>query len=116
MLKGGYGLKRTEEITVTNGSEYLKIDDRRKGKDGNSNDHSVSVTDKPKESSKIYPVSTTSTIENQHQMVYNSRMVRKLSLSVITILHKKTEHDTNGNNNTLPLCSLQVTMLTFAQL
>lgn len=74
----------------------------------------VSVTDKPKESSKIYPVSTTSTIENQHQMVYNSRMVRKLSLSVITILHKKTEHDTNGNNNTL--CSLQVTMFTFAQL
>lgn len=42
----------------------------------------VSVTDKPKESSKIYPVSTTSTIENQHQMVYNSRMVRKLSLSL----------------------------------
>lgn len=84
MLKGIVVGNLPEEITVTNGSEYLKIDDkeRRKEKMETVMITPVSVTDKPKESSKIYPVSTTSTIENRHQMVYNSRMVRKLSLSL----------------------------------
>lgn len=70
------------EITVISGSEYLGIDDkeRRKEKMEIITITPVSVTDKPKESSKIYPVWTMPTIENQHQMVYNSRMIRKLSL------------------------------------
>lgn len=82
MLKGIMVWNLPEEITVINGSEYLKIDDkeRRKEKMETIMITPVSVTDKPKESSKIYPVWTTPTIENQQQMVYNSRMVRKLSL------------------------------------
>lgn len=83
--------------TVITGWEYLGIDDKERREQNleTITITPVSVTDKPKGSSKIYPGWTIQTTEKQLQMVHNLRMVRKLthslslSLTIITILDKK---------------------------
>lgn len=109
--------------TVITGWEYLGIDDKERREQNleTITITPVSVTDKPKGFSKIYPVWTIQTTEKQPQMVHNLRMVRKLTHSLSLSHHnnyfrQETQYDINGNNNTLSLYSLQLNVSTLAQL